>query len=61
MQLTTYDRLFQIAEAQGGYFSTEQAKNTGCIRPCTSIVGSYPGGNGDWELVPCGASMVDFV
>ena len=32
MQLTTYDRLFQIAEAQGGYFSTEQAENIGIAR-----------------------------
>lgn len=32
MQLETYDRLFQVAEAQGGYFTTAQAQALGIAR-----------------------------
>ena len=33
MHLDTYERLFQIAEAQAGYFTTAQAQTVGITRP----------------------------
>jgi len=33
MRLDTYERLFQIAEAQAGYFTTAQAQTVGITRP----------------------------